>query len=91
MKSAIETNREEIWNFFKIKLSPLIQSGASVEEVAKVAKELDLKYYIVVKAYDDTIRVSMNLKSNGIIYFMADTKMGKTDYRFNEPSYIWRN
>ncbi len=91
MKSAIETNREEIWNFFKTKLSPLIQSGASVEEVAKKAKEIGSKYVSVVKAYGDTIRVSMNLKSNGIIYFMADTKVGKIDYKFNEPSYTWRN
>lgn len=89
--SAIDENREEVWNFFKSTIAPKIRNGASLQEVEQTAKQLGSKYVSVVKTYDNTIRVSMNKKSNGIIYFMAETREGKEDYRFREPSYGWRN
>jgi hypothetical protein len=34
--------------------------------------------------------VSAHMKSNGIIFFMAETKNGKEDAVFKDPSYDWR-
>lgn len=88
--NAVNANRKEVYDYFKTNLAPLIRKGASVDEVQKNANQIGLKYVSVVKEYEDSIRVSMNLKSNGIIYFMAETKEGGKDYNFKEPSFGWR-
>jgi hypothetical protein len=85
----IDAVRNEVWNYFKNDLAPLIRKGVNIEETAN--KLLGGKYVCVVKKYGDSTRVSANLKSNGIIYFMAETLEGKQDYQFKEPSYNWRS
>lgn len=85
----INAARAEVWSFFKNELAPLIREGKDIENKAKNA--LSPKYVCTVRKYGDTTRVSMNLKGNGIIYFMAETIKGKDDFIFREPSYQWRN
>ncbi len=84
----IETARAEVWSFFKKEIAPLIREGKDIE--AKTKNAFSPKYVCTVRKYGDTTRVSMNLKGNGIIYFMAETLNGKADYSFKEPSYLWR-
>ena len=88
----IDKIRQEIWDYFRSDLAPMIRKGANVETIEnKIQNAFTTKYSYVVKAYGDTIRLSVNLKSNGIIYFVAETLEGKEDYKFDIPSYNWRN
>jgi len=87
----ITDSRKYIHEYFVKHLAPMIRLGAKVEDIQSLANIMGIQYTCVVKQYSDSIRVSANLKSNGIIFFMAETKEGKEDYDFKEPSYNWRN
>lgn len=87
----IDKIRQEVWDYFRSELAPMIRKGASVEAIEnKIQNAFITKFTCIVKAYGDSIRVSVNLKSNGIIYFVAETIEGKVDYEFSQPSYNWR-
>jgi len=87
----IDAIRQEIWDYFRTELAPMIRKGASVVDIEKkIHNAFNPKFTCVVKAYGDSIRVSVNLKSNGIIYFVAETVEEKVDYQFSVPSYNLR-
>lgn len=86
----ITDSRKHIYEYFAKHLAPMIRLGADVEDIQSLANLMGSQYVCVVKKYEDSIRVSANLKSNGIIFFLAETKEGKKDYDFKEPSYLWR-
>jgi len=84
--------RDDIYEYFKKELAPKIREGVGIVGIEKMAMgAFNSKYMIVAKQYKNSIRVSFNLKSNGIIYFLAETKLGEDDFPFLEPSYLWRN
>ena len=88
---VIDESRKEVWEYFCKNISPLIKIGVSESDVESSLKNnFGGKYKYIVRKYKDTIRVSAHMKSNGIIFFMADTKNGSEDYAFKEPSYDWR-
>lgn len=88
----IENTRKEVWTTFRNEIAPLIRKGESIKAISeKLKTHIDNRYACIVRKYDDTVRVSVNVKSNGIIYFMAETVEGKKDVAFREPSYGWRS
>jgi hypothetical protein len=89
--SIIDTSREELWRYFSKHIAPLIKSGHSESDIeCSLKNTFGGKYKYIVRKYNDTIRVSAYTLGNGIIFFMAETKDGKDDYKFGEPSYEWR-
>ena len=88
----IDKIRAEVYDYFKRDLAPLIRNGIEPFKIEKKAQDaFSRKYEIKAKKYKESIRVSFNLKSNGIIYFVAETNSGEADFPFLEPSYLWRN
>ncbi len=89
---VIDESRAEIWKYFSQSIAPLIRIGVSETEVeCSLKNNFGGKYRYIVRKYGHTIRVSANLKSNGMMFFMAETKSGAEDYQFQHPSYEWRN
>lgn len=87
----IDKIRDEVYEYFKKDLAPLIRNGIDASKIEKKAQDaFSRKYEIKAKKYKGSIRVSFNLKSNGIVYFLAETKIGEQDYQFSQPSYLWR-
>lgn len=89
--TIINESRKEVWEYFSKHIAPLIRIGVSETDVeCSLKNTFNGKYKYIVRKYKDTIRVSANLKSNGVIFYMAETKEGKEDKEFIEPSYGWR-
>jgi len=87
----IDESRTEVWEYFCKHVAPLIRIGVSEQDVeCSLKNTFNGKYKYIVRKYKDTVRVSANLMSNGIIFYMAETKEGKDDHKFLEPSYDWR-
>jgi hypothetical protein len=87
----VDESRKEVWEYFCKHIAPLIRIGVSEQDVeCSLKNTFNGKYKYIVRKYKDTVRVSANLKSNGIIFYMAETKEGKDDHKFLEPSYDWR-
>ena len=88
---VVDESRVEVWKYFAESIAPLIRIGVSESEVeCSLRNNFGGKYKYIVRKYNNTIRVSANMKSNGIMFFMAETKTGYEDHKFQHPSYDWR-
>jgi hypothetical protein len=87
----IDESRNEVWNYFCKHIAPLIRIGVSEQDIeCSLKNNFNGKYKYIVRKYKDTIRVSAHLKSNGIMFYMAESKQGTEDHVFQDPSYEWR-
>lgn len=87
----VNDSRKELHTYFCKHIAPLIRIGVSESDVESSLKNnFNGKYMYIVRKYKDTVRVSAHMKSNGIIFFMAETKDGREDAVFKDPSYEWR-
>lgn len=89
---TIDSDREELHGYFKQEILPLIKQKEHTQEFKKsidtlISNKFGIKYKIIVRFYDDTVRVSAHKKSNGIIYFMAATSENKADYDFSNEGW----
>jgi hypothetical protein len=79
--SKIEEQREELHNYFKSEIIPLIRkNNLDTQFLNVVMNKLNIrfpmKYNFILRTYNngDVLRISANSKSLGIIYFFAASK-----------------
>lgn len=95
MAIFLEEMRNEIYSFFDSDIAPIIKTQQHTEAFLKAILQkfngkFGVKYGYIAKKYNDTIRISVNYKPLGIVFFLAQSSEGKEHYKFHDPCY-WGN
>lgn len=92
MASFLEEMKNEIYDYFDAEIVPMIKTQEHNEAflkalVNKFNGKFGVKYTYIARKYDDTVRVSINYRPLGIVFFVAQTKDGKERAKFVDPCY----
>ena len=89
---SIEDTRNEMLTFLNKNVYPILENekdfGAIKEKVkASITTAFPLKFFVITKKYEDTIRISTRSPALGILFFFTYTPKDKKPYVFSDLSY----
>lgn len=92
---SIEDTRQEVLTFLNKSVYPILENendfGVLKEKVkSSISAAFPLKFFVITRKYDDTIRISTHSPALGILFFFTYTPKEKTPYVFSDLSYELR-
>lgn len=92
MANFLDAMKDEIYNYFDEEIAPIIKQQEHNDALLKALVQkfngkFGVKYSYIARKYDDTIRISVNYRPLGIVFFLAQTKEGKERAQFVDPCY----